>query len=217
LPEKKVVDFKILNNKIGGVIAADGTVFNADDYIVATGHSARDIFELLHQKNILIEAKPFALGVRVEHPQSLIDQIQYHCESRGDNLPPASYSLVEQVNEKESAYEPSNDAITTDTLAGRMPGGKFNSFKSFKTRVSPLSKDSGQKPGDDTPEIIQPQDTPARKSHEVKEATIAGLSGFKRIKKDVADKSGAVHTPMSRAKDLAQQALKTVQNKTKVK
>jgi hypothetical protein len=124
---------------------------------------------------------------------------------------------VEQVNEKESAYEPSNDAITTDTLAGRMPGGKFNSFKSFKTRVSPFSKDSGQKPGDDTPEIIQPQDTPARKSHEVKEATIAGLSGFKRIKKDVTDKSGAVHTPMSRARDLAQQALKTVQNKTKVK
>jgi hypothetical protein len=123
---------------------------------------------------------------------------------------------VEHIEEKE-AYEPSNDAITTDTLAGRMPGGKFNSFKSFKTRVSPLSKESGQKPGDDTPEIIQPQDTPARKSHEVKEATIAGLSGFKRIKKDVADKSGAVHTPMSRARDLAQQALKTVQNKTKVK
>jgi hypothetical protein len=132
------------------------------------------------------------------------------------NLAKARNEEVEQIEEKE-AYEPSNDAITTDTLAGRMPGGKFNSFKSFKTRVSPLSKESGQKPGDDTPEIIQPQDTAARKSHEVKEATIAGLSGFKRIKKDVADKSGAVHTPMSRARDLAQQALKTVQNKTKVK
>jgi hypothetical protein len=125
------------------------------------------------------------------------------------------YATATKQAMKEGAEDSS--AITTDTLIGRMPGGKFNSFKSFKTRVSPLSKESGQKPGDDTPEIIQPQDTPARKSHEVKEATIAGLSGFKRIKKDVADKSGAVHTPMSRAKDLAQQALKTVQNKTKVK
>jgi len=98
--EKKVVDFKLLNNKIEGVITTDGDIFKADDYIIATGHSARDIFELLHQKNILIEAKPFSLGVRVEHPQSLIDQIQYHCEYRGDYLPPASYSLVEQVNEK---------------------------------------------------------------------------------------------------------------------
>ena len=98
--EKKVVDFKLLGNKIEGVITADGDTFKADEYIIATGHSARDIFELLHQKNILIEAKPFALGVRVEHPQSLINKIQYHCESRGDYLPPASYSLVEQVNKK---------------------------------------------------------------------------------------------------------------------
>ncbi|MCU0442395.1 MAG: FAD-dependent monooxygenase [Bacteroidia bacterium] len=64
--------------------------------LLATGHSARDIFELLHRKKISIEAKPFALGVRIEHPQSLIDQIQYKCESRGDYLPPASYSIVNQ-------------------------------------------------------------------------------------------------------------------------
>jgi len=65
--------------------------------ILATGHSARDIFELLHHKNILIEAKPFALGVRIEHQQSLIDSIQYKCTDRGMYLPAASYSLVEQV------------------------------------------------------------------------------------------------------------------------
>jgi uncharacterized FAD-dependent dehydrogenase len=65
---------------------------------LATGHSARDIFELLHRKHILIESKPFALGVRVEHPQNLIDSVQYHCSSRGEYLPPASYSLVQQVN-----------------------------------------------------------------------------------------------------------------------
>jgi uncharacterized FAD-dependent dehydrogenase len=55
---------------------------------------------LLHNKNILIEAKPFALGIRVEHPQSIIDSIQYHCSSRDEFLPPASYSLVQQVNER---------------------------------------------------------------------------------------------------------------------
>jgi uncharacterized FAD-dependent dehydrogenase len=64
---------------------------------LATGHSARDIFELLHKKNITIEAKPFALGVRIEHQQSLIDSIQYKCTDRGMYLPAASYSLVEQV------------------------------------------------------------------------------------------------------------------------
>lgn len=66
--------------------------------ILATGHSARDVFELLHHNGILIEAKPFALGVRAEHPQTLIDSIQYHCDLRGDYLPPAAYSLVEQVD-----------------------------------------------------------------------------------------------------------------------
>ena len=65
---------------------------------MATGHSARDIFELLHRKKILIEAKPFALGVRAEHPQSLIDQIQYSCDFRGEFLPPAPYAIVKQVN-----------------------------------------------------------------------------------------------------------------------
>ncbi|MEM9981795.1 MAG: FAD-dependent protein, partial [Bacteroidota bacterium] len=67
--------------------------------ILATGHSARDIFELLHKKGIPIEAKPFALGVRVEHEQSLIDRIQYHCKTtRGPYLPAASYSLVTQTS-----------------------------------------------------------------------------------------------------------------------
>ncbi len=68
-----------------------------DRVILATGHSARDIFELLDEKKIFIEAKPFALGVRLEHPQTLIDSIQYKCELRGDYLPPSSYSLVEQI------------------------------------------------------------------------------------------------------------------------
>jgi len=98
--EKKVTDFIIENESIKGVRTAQNEDFRADAVILATGHSARDIFNLLHSKKILIESKPFALGVRVEHPQTLIDSIQYHCPSRGDYLPPASYSLVQQVNNK---------------------------------------------------------------------------------------------------------------------
>jgi uncharacterized FAD-dependent dehydrogenase len=98
--EKKVSGLVVHNQVITGVTTADGDHLTAEAVILATGHSARDIFELLHAKKILIENKPFALGVRVEHPQALIDSIQYHSLSRGEFLPPASYSLVEQVNGK---------------------------------------------------------------------------------------------------------------------
>ncbi len=96
--EKKVIDFIIHHNELKGVTTADGDQLLADSVILATGHSARDIFALLHRKNILVEAKPFALGVRIEHPQELIDSIQYHCPIRDPFLPPASYGVVEQVN-----------------------------------------------------------------------------------------------------------------------
>ena len=98
--EKKVIDFKINNDKIQSIITADGDSFKAYAIILATGHSARDIFILLNANNIAIEQKPFALGVRIEHPQTVIDSIQYHCAVRDKYLPPASYSLVEQVNDK---------------------------------------------------------------------------------------------------------------------
>jgi uncharacterized FAD-dependent dehydrogenase len=98
--EKRVTDILIKNNAIDGVTLKDGSTVNANKLILATGHSARDIFELLYSKNILIEAKPFALGVRVEHPQSLIDQIQYKCDIRSEHLPPAPYSIVKQVKNR---------------------------------------------------------------------------------------------------------------------
>ncbi len=101
--EQKVTDLLLKDSSIIGVKTANGVTHHADAVILATGHSARDIFELLHEKQILIEAKPFALGVRIEHPQALIDSIQYNLPTstslqRGEFLPPASYSLVEQVN-----------------------------------------------------------------------------------------------------------------------
>jgi uncharacterized FAD-dependent dehydrogenase len=96
--EKKVVDFILQDGIIRGVTTADGHTFDGSAVILATGHSARDIFYLLHRKKILIEAKPFALGVRIEHPQPLIDSIRYGVPS--PYLPPAAYSLVEQINQK---------------------------------------------------------------------------------------------------------------------
>jgi uncharacterized FAD-dependent dehydrogenase len=98
--EKKLSDFIIENNVIRSIVTADGDTIAADAFILATGHSARDVFELFYQKQLLIASKPFALGVRIEHPQQLIDSIQYHQFIRDTTLPPASYSLVEQVNEK---------------------------------------------------------------------------------------------------------------------
>jgi uncharacterized protein len=93
----RVVDFQLVRTNLTGAITEDGNLIKGDSLILATGHSARDVYELLHKKNILLEAKPFAIGVRVEHQQSLIDKIQYHCESRGDYLPASSYSLVHQA------------------------------------------------------------------------------------------------------------------------
>ncbi|QQU04606.1 NAD(P)/FAD-dependent oxidoreductase [Myroides odoratus] len=96
--EKRVTDFVLDGNEMRGVVLENGDTIEANKVILATGHSARDIYELLDRKNIVIEAKPFALGVRAEHPQSLIDQIQYSCDYRGEFLPPAPYSIVKQVN-----------------------------------------------------------------------------------------------------------------------
>jgi len=94
--ETKLTDILLDGDKIKGVRTADGSVLHCKAVILATGHSARDIFTLLHEKHIAIECKPFALGVRIEHPQVLIDQSQYHCAVRGPYLPPASYSVVAQ-------------------------------------------------------------------------------------------------------------------------
>lgn len=100
--EKKAVDFLVDDNVVKKVVTADGAIFEADAVILATGHSARDIFELLNKKQLQLFLKPFALGVRIEHPQELINSIQYHTPDKAEQvyLPPASYSLVEQVQER---------------------------------------------------------------------------------------------------------------------
>jgi len=138
---------------------------------------------------------------------------------------------------QKEAYEGSDDAITTDTLAGRMPGGRSNSFKSFKTRVNPIDKEGNGNP--QKVPLQEPDETPSSSSikakpvgevektdnldpkygkpNTFKEATIAGTSGWKKMPATVTDKSGAKHSPMSRARNLAQQAFIKVQDKTKIK
>jgi len=96
--DQKLTELLIENNQIVGCKTEDGSIFNAKALILATGHSAHDIYELLHNQHIQLEPKGFAMGVRVEHPQSLIDSIQYHCKERDEFLPAASYNLVEQVD-----------------------------------------------------------------------------------------------------------------------
>jgi hypothetical protein len=143
---------------------------------------------------------------------------------------------VESLEQKE-AYEGSDAAITTDTLAGRMPGGRTNSFKSFKTRVNPVDKE-----GNGNPEKVpsqEPDETPSSNSikakpvgaiertdnldpkygkpNTFKEAVVPFDGPYTKVKANIKDKSGAVHSPMSRAKNLAQQAFKKVQDKTKIK
>ncbi len=99
--ETRVVDFTVKNSKIQSIQLQNGEDIPVNRVILATGHSARDIFYLLYKKKIALEAKSFAMGVRVEHPQHIIDSIQYHCSGeRNELLPAASYALVQQVNER---------------------------------------------------------------------------------------------------------------------
>ncbi len=94
----KLTDIKIENKNIKGLEINGDTWHDFSEVVLATGHSARDIFYLLHKRGVTIVAKPFALGVRVEHTQELINDIQYHGDHQNPYLPPASYALVEQVD-----------------------------------------------------------------------------------------------------------------------
>ncbi len=99
--ETRVTDFIIRKNKLQAIILQNGQEMTVNRVILATGHSARDIFYLLKNKEVALKAKSFAMGVRVEHPQRIIDSIQYHCRGeRNELLPAASYSLVQQVKNR---------------------------------------------------------------------------------------------------------------------
>ena len=94
----KLTDINIENDEIKSIVINGQDTIKVKKLILATGHSAKDIFEILHNNKVKLEPKSFAIGVRVEHPQPLVDSIQYHCEIRSEYLPAASYNLVKQIN-----------------------------------------------------------------------------------------------------------------------
>lgn len=96
----RMSELLVSSGDVKGIKTVNGDVFSADAVILATGHSARDTYYILHKAGIALEAKPFALGVRIEHPQQIIDKAQYHCDIRSEYLPPSYYSLVEQVEKR---------------------------------------------------------------------------------------------------------------------
>lgn len=98
--DTKVVDFILKDNVVKGVKTEDDEEILADRVILATGHSARDIYQLFYDRNWEIESQTFAMGVRVEHPQDLINQIQYHSKTPSNLLPAATYSLAHNIGDR---------------------------------------------------------------------------------------------------------------------
>ena len=94
----RVTDLIVKEDCCRGVVLKNGQKMELEALILATGHSARDVYEMLHLRAIELEAKSFAVGVRIEHPQALIDSIRYHRKDRGPYLPAAEYAFAEQVN-----------------------------------------------------------------------------------------------------------------------
>ena len=150
----RVTDLILEDDRIKGVVLQNGDKIEGVAVVLATGHSARDIYYLLQKHKILLEAKTFALGVRIEHPQDLIDSIQYHGISRGKLLPPATYTMVEQVGER-GVYSfcmcPGGVVVPAATAPGELVvngmspshrGGKFaNSGMVTEIRVEDLPKE----------------------------------------------------------------------------
>lgn len=150
----RVTDLILDNGKIKGVVLQNGDRVEGVAVVLATGHSARDIYYLLQRNRILLEAKTFALGVRIEHPQELIDKIQYHGTSRGKYLPPAAYTMVEQVGER-GVYSfcmcPGGVVVPAATAPGELVvngmspshrGGKFaNSGMVTEIRMEDIPKE----------------------------------------------------------------------------
>ncbi len=109
--ETRVDDFIIEDNRLRAVVTQDGHEFSGESFVLAAGHSGRELFELLHRRGIRLETKPFAMGVRIEHPQPLIDRIQYRNAPpqptgytgkgwRHPHLPAASYRLAHTAQDR---------------------------------------------------------------------------------------------------------------------
>ncbi len=188
----KVVDFKVTGNQITQLICAGGDKLDCQNVILATGHSARDIFELLHHKNILIEAKPFALGVRIEHPQALIDSIQYKREERGDFLPPSSYSLVTQA---------CNHGVFSFCMC---PGGVIApaSTDANETVVNGWSSSKRNGPFANSGVVVTVE--AENWKHLAKHGTLAALEFQKQVEHTAFNATGSIQAPAQRMEDFIQ-------------
>lgn len=192
---KKVVDFRIESDKIRGILCADETEYECQDVILATGHSARDIFELLNKKNIAIEAKPFALGLRIEHPQQLIDSIQYKASDRGEYLPASSYSLVTQAFGRGvfsfcmcpgGIIAPASTGSNEVVVNGWSPSTRNGKFANSGVVVS-----------------VNPENWAHLSSH----GALAALELQKQVEKKAYEASGSIKAPAQRMEDFIQNRL----------
>lgn len=139
----KVDRLSVAEGKINGVCLSSGELIHCDNVILATGHSARDVYYSLHDEGVKIEAKSFAMGVRVEHPQNLVDCVQYKCKyERSEYLPPAEYRLVTQVADR-GVYSfcmcPGGVIVPASTSEGEcVVNGMSNSTRSSRVANSGL-------------------------------------------------------------------------------
>ena len=125
--ESRVDDIEIENNAIKGVVLANGEHIAANHVVLAVGHSARDTFEMVHRKGIFVEAKPFSIGFRIEHPQSLIDKARYgssYSEDLISKLGAAEYKLVHHASNGRSVYSfcmcPGGTVVAAASEEGRV-------------------------------------------------------------------------------------------------
>lgn len=188
--ETRMADLIISNHTVKGIIDQNGNEIIGKALILATGHSARDVYELLYHKGIAIENKPFAMGVRIEHPQSLIDQIQYNGYPRGEVLPAASYKLVEQVDGR-GVYSfcmcpggfivPAATAVGELVVNGMSPSKRDNQFANSGIVVS-----------------VEEEDLKPYKKH----GPLAGMHYQKELEETVWKAGGATQTaPAQRMTD----------------
>lgn len=160
----KVTDLVIENNVLKGVETADGYRYNGP-VILATGHSARDTYRMLAERGVELQPKGIAIGVRLEHPQSLIDSLQYHNPAgRGKYLPPAEYSMLTRVDDR-AVYSfcmcpggfviPSASGPGQQAVNGMSPSNRGTRWANSGMVVEILPEDI---PGDDTLKIMSLQE-----------------------------------------------------------
>ena len=193
-----VTDILIEKQQCQGVIVNNSTQYSGNQIILATGHSARDIYYLLHQKGVQMAFKPFALGVRIEHPQPLIDKIQYNQLTREKNLPAASYKLVCQI-QKKGVFSFCMCPGGLIVPAATAPGEIVVNGMSLSRRDSPFAN-SG------TVLSIEEQDLKAYKRHGI----FAGLEFQKKVEQSLFQNgNGSQQAPTQRLTDFVQQKMST--------